>query len=85
MVGCKCIICRLTEMVESEISGKIYNDIMDHMNHCENCSSLYNTFIKTIDLCHNMDKLKLPAKRKKVFHKWVRIEARRIVIKRYRY
>ncbi|MFQ3675686.1 MAG: hypothetical protein SNJ64_04005 [Endomicrobiia bacterium] len=85
MVGCKCIICRLTEMVEKEISEKIYNDLMEHIEHCEDCHSLYNTFIKTIDLYHNMESVKLPAKRKKVFHKWIHIEAKKIVIKKNRY
>lgn len=85
MIRCKSIIYQLTEMVENEISKKVYNDIMDHMEHCENCSRLYNTFIKTIDLCHHMKKIKLPVRKKKIFHKWVHMEAKKIVIKRYRY
>jgi uncharacterized Zn finger protein len=85
MVGCKCIICHLTEMIEDEISKEIYDEMLEHMEHCENCSSLYNTFIKTIDLFHNIEKIKLPSKKKKVFHKWVHLEAKKIVIKKYRY
>jgi Mn-dependent DtxR family transcriptional regulator len=85
MVGCKCIICKLTEMIEHEISKDIYDEIIEHIEHCENCNSLYNTFVKTIDLFQNIEKVKLPKKKKKIFHKWVHIEAQKVVIKRYRY
>ena len=85
MVGCKCIICRLTEMVEKDIEQDIYDDILEHIEHCDNCLALYNTFVKTIDLCHDMDKIKLSKKKKKDFHQWIRVEAKRVVIKRYRW
>lgn len=85
MVGCKCIICRLTEMVEDELSKEISENMIEHMENCESCHSLYNTFLKTIDLCHKMEKVKLPSLKKRNFHKWIHIEAQKIVIKRKKY
>jgi len=84
MVRCKCIICQLTDMVEHELSNDIYDDIMEHIRHCPNCGILYNTFVKTINLCHSIEKVKLPANKKKVFHKWMHVEVKKIVVKRAR-
>ncbi len=85
MVGCKGIIYKLTEMVDHDIEQEIYEEILEHIEHCDKCFALYNTFVKTISLCHNMEKIKLPKKKKKDFHRWIHIEVSRVVVKKYRW
>lgn len=82
LVKCKNILDLLSDLIEQDLEQEIFIDMMEHINHCENCLALFHTFNKTLDLYHSMKPIKIPPKKKKVFHKWLHIEVRRIVVKR---
>lgn len=74
----------MTEMMEHQLEEDICDEILEHFESCENCLSLYNTLIKTAELFQEMEHLQLPVEKKKVFHRWVHIEAKKFIIRKRR-
>ena len=85
LIRCRDIIDLLSDLVERELEDEIFEAMMEHIEECERCLALFHTFNKTLDLYHSMKPVRLPPKKKKTFHRWLRVEMRRIVVKRYRW
>ncbi len=84
LIRCKDIFEFISEMYDSELEEEIFNDVMEHINHCERCLALYHTFNKTVDLYRSLKPVKLPAKKKRQFHRWLHIEIRKISVRYFR-
>lgn len=83
IIRCKDILNLLSDLYDDELDTVFEDLIYEHINECERCLALLNTFEKTLDLFHSLEPVKLEPKQKQKFHKWLRVEIRRIVIKRY--
>ncbi|MCS7151806.1 MAG: zf-HC2 domain-containing protein [Endomicrobia bacterium] len=83
IIKCKDVFELLSELYDDELEENYEDLIQQHINECENCLALLHTFERTLDLFHSLQPIKLEQKRKQEFHRWLKVEIKRIVIKRY--
>lgn len=83
IIKCEDVFELLSELYDDELE-EVYEDLIhEHINACKNCLALLHTFEKTLDLFHSLKPIKLEQKRKLEFHRWLKVEIKRIVIKKY--
>lgn len=84
IIRCKDIIDLLSELYEHQLEQEIEEMFMEHIYECERCLAMFHTFEKTLDLLHTIEPpVKLDKKKKHDFHKWLKIEIKRVVIKKH--
>ncbi len=84
IIRCKDIIDLLSDLYEHKLEQELEETLMEHIYECKRCLAMFHTFEKTLYLLHKVEPhVKLERKKKNDFHKWLRVEIRRITIKRY--
>jgi hypothetical protein len=86
IIRCKDIINLLSSFYDHELEEELQEMFLEHIYECQRCLALFNTFEKALELFHSIEKpVKLERKKKQEFHRWLRVEIRRVVIKKYRH
>ncbi len=85
IIRCKDIFRLLSALHDCELEKEIEEIMLQHINECERCLALFNTFEKTLDLFDSLEPIVLEKEYKQKFHKWLRVEIRQIEIKRKKY
>lgn len=83
IIKCKDVLNLLSDLYDEELEDSFEELIYEHIYECQRCLALLNTFERTLDLFHSLQPIKLERKQKREFHRWLKIEIKRIVIKRY--
>lgn len=85
IIRCKDIINLLSEIYDEELEEELREMVFEHIYECQRCLALLNTFEKTLDLIHSLEEeIKLERVQRQQFHKWLKIEIRRVAIKKHR-
>lgn len=82
IIRCKDITDLLSELYDNELERDIEELMFDHIFECERCHTLFSTFERMLDMFHSLEPVKLERVQKIRFHKWLKVEIKRIVIKR---
>jgi hypothetical protein len=84
IIKCEDILDLLSEFFDDELDLEEQEFLFDHIYQCKKCLNIYNSFHQMLDLFHSLEPVKLEQEKKKEFHRWLHIEVRQIVIKKYK-
>ena len=84
IIKCEDILDLLSEFFDDELDLEEQEFLFDHIYQCKKCLNIYNSFHQMLDLFHSLEPVKLEQGKKKEFHRWLHIEVRQIVIKKYK-
>lgn len=59
-MNCKELCLLLSDYFEGELDPKICEVIDTHVKECQCCEFIFNTFMKTVDLCKEVKSEKVP-------------------------
>ena len=57
---CRKVIRQLSEYLDGELDPTLADELMRHLEHCEDCCIVVDTTRKTIDMYCNMEPAPLP-------------------------
>ncbi len=84
ILKCKDVIELISEFFDDELEAEEQEFLFNHIYQCKNCLNLYNSLHQMLDLVHSLKPIKLEQKKKREFHRWLHIEVKQIVIKKYK-
>jgi RNA polymerase sigma-70 factor, ECF subfamily len=59
---CKDYLVHFSEFIDGELSEELCSQLEEHLKGCENCTIIYNSLEKTIELYkHSGDEVPIPA------------------------
>lgn len=73
-LDCAHVWLLLSDLVDQTLSEELLDEVMEHVDACEECRALMHTFVRTMDLCHCMGTVRLPAARRREYHHWLHVE-----------
>lgn len=71
---CRRYLEYLSDYVDGELSAELCRELEAHMEECENCRVVVNTFTKTITLYHQLPAPELPTAVKERLYKVLKLD-----------
>jgi hypothetical protein len=74
VLDCAHVLLMMSDLVDEMLSEELLDEMREHVETCECCRAMLHTFTRTLDLCHCMGTVRLPAARRREYHHWLHVE-----------